>query len=221
MKNSITVPLLASVFFITSCGNHENVSKEEKPNAAETPASASAANGEDSIALTKLVRAVYKWEDTEGQGSDFDPKEVEGDSLYRGIDWEAYNKRVKMLKATNYFDQRFFDSHKQVARYIDTALKSGREEWPKGDLPSFGYDVSPWCNCQDAPIENAWKILTIANLKIENGQADFSWTWGENFLYKIKAVKENGAWKISYLEGFRPENWMSGPSPKADEYFNH
>lgn len=211
MRNIITVPFLAGVFLMTACGNHENVGKEEKTNVTEAPAGTPAASNQDSIDLTKLVRAVYKWQDTEGQGNDFDPKETEGDSLYRGIDWEAYNKRVKKLKASNYFDQRFLDNHKQVAQYIDTALKSGREEWRKDDLPSFGYDQSPWCNCQDAPSDTAWGMLTITNLKIENGQADFSWTWGDNFFYKTKATKENGAWKISYLEGFKPENWRSKP----------
>ena len=212
MKGILTVRMFAaSVFLISSCGNQASVNKDDKTILAEEHTSAAPANNQDSIDLTKLVRAVYKWEDTEGQGNDFDPKEVEGDSLYRGIDWEAYNKRVKKLKATNYFDQRFFDGHKQIAQYLDTALKSGREEWPKDEIPSFGYDQSPWCNCQDAPYENAWDSITVTNLKIDNGQADFSWTWGNTSSYKTKAVKENGAWKISYLEGFKPENFRSKP----------
>lgn len=201
----------AGVLLIASCGNHESANKDEKAIVAADHTSAAPANNQDSIDLTKLVRSVYKWQDAAGQGNDFDPKDVEGDSLYRGIDWDTYNKRVKKLKETNYFDQRFLDTHKRIAQYIDTALKSGREEWHKDELPSFGYDQSPWCNCQDAPSENAWDSLTVTNLKIENGQADFSWTWGDNFTYKTKAVKENGAWKISYLDGFKLENWKSKP----------
>jgi hypothetical protein len=205
MKIILTVA--AGMLLLASCGNHESVNKEEKATVAEAPD----AVGQDSIALTKLIRSVYTWQDREGQGGDFDPKEVEGDSLYRGIDWAAYDNRVKTIKESNYFDQRFLDSYKQIAQYIDTALKSGREEWPKGEYPSFGYDASPWCNCQDAASDSAWATLTITNLKIENGQADFSWTWGDNFQYKTKATKENGAWKISYLEGFKLENWKSKP----------
>lgn len=212
MKIILTVPVFAaSVFFMTSCGNQAAANKEEKAIVAGDHTSAAPAINQDSIDLTKLVSSVYKWQDTEGQGSDFDPKEIAGDSLYRGIDWDAYNKRAKKLKETNYFDQRFLEGHKQIARYIDTALKSGTETWPKDELPSFGYDASPWCNCQDAPSENAWDSLTVTDLKITNGQADFSWTWGDHFFYKTKAVKENGAWKISYLEGFKMENFRSKP----------
>jgi hypothetical protein len=212
MKNRIVSSLLAAgVLLITGCGNHDNANGEEKVIAADTHSTKAAAINEDSIALTKLVRALYKWQDTQGQGSDFDPKEVEGDSLYRGIDWAAYKKRVKLLKETNYFDQHFLDGHQQIATYIDTALKSGREKWSKGEYPSFGYDASPWCNCQDAPSENAWDSLTVTNLKIANGHADFAWTWGDNFKYTTKATKVNGAWKISYLEGFTPENFRSKP----------
>jgi hypothetical protein len=54
MKNIITVPFVAGVFLITSCGNHENVSKEEKASVAEAPANISTASSQDSIALTKL-----------------------------------------------------------------------------------------------------------------------------------------------------------------------
>jgi hypothetical protein len=210
MKNIITVPLFAAgIFLLASCG--DQAAKEKKAIVAEAHTNEPSAISQDSIALTKLVRAVYKWEDTQGQGNDFDPKEIEGDSLFRGIDWNAYNKRVKLLTESNYFDQRFLANHKQIAQYIDTALKSGREEWPKGEYPSFGYDASPWCNCQDTPTENAWDSLTVTDLKIGNNQADFSWTWGDNFLYKTKATKDNGTWKISYLEGFKPENWKSKP----------
>lgn len=205
MKKLLTVA--AGVLLLASCGNHENANKKGKAIVAEAPDAIS----QDSIVLTKLVRSVYTWQDREGQGNDFEPKEIEGDSLFRGIDWTAYDKRVKTLKESNYFDQRFLDNHKQIAQYIDTALKSGREEWPKGEYPSFGYDASPWCNCQDAASDSAWSTLTITNLKIENGQADFSWTWGDNFLYKTKATKENNVWKISYLEGFKLENFKSKP----------
>lgn len=201
----------AWVLLISSCGNQAAVNKDEKVIVAADHTSAAPAINQDSIDLTKLVRSVYKWQDGEGMGNDFDPKGLEGDSLYRGIDWHAYNKRVKKLKETNYFHQRFLESHKQIAQYIDTALRSGRETWPKDELPSFGYDASPWCNCQDAPSENAWDSLTVTDLKLENGQADFNWTWGDHFSYKMKAVKENGAWKISYLEGFKPENFRSKP----------
>src|SRR6478735_7973567 len=90
----------AGVLLIASCGNHESANKDEKAIVAADHTSAAPANNQDSIDLTKLVRSVYKWQDAAGQGNDFDPKDVEGDSLYRGIDWDTYNKRVKKLKET-------------------------------------------------------------------------------------------------------------------------
>ena len=42
-----------------------------------------------------------------------------------------------------------------------------------------------------------------------NGQnADYVWSWGNNFEYRVKALKESGLWKISYLQGFDFHKFM-------------
>ncbi len=49
--------------------------------------------------------------------------------------------------------------------------------------------------------------MTLSRMKLDKitsdtGTASFAWTWGEGFNYDVKAVKEKGKWKISYLHGF-------------------
>jgi hypothetical protein len=211
MKSILTTLFVAVALLIAAC-NNKGSKNEDKSTAADDHSSASAAVSQDSIALTKLVRQLYKWYESNGvKLLDFDPKMDFGDTLYRGINWDLHNKKVKTLAETNYFDKQFLNNYQQIAQYLDTALKSGRERWHHDELPSFGYDGSPWCNCQDTPSENYYDLLGVTDLKIENGHADFSWTWGEGFKYKTKASKENGAWKISYLDGFNPENFKSNP----------
>lgn len=211
MKTILTISFVATALSLTIGCNSEKKSKALENAVAETPSMGSAVISQDSIALTKLVRQVYKWYENSANWSDFDPKvNAATDTLYSGIDWVAHNKRVKALAASNYFDKRFIDSYQQIAGYLDTALKSGRELWPVGELPSFGFDASPWCNCQDNP-ENYWNTIKVTGLKVEKDNADFAWTWGDGFAYKAKAGKSNGAWKISYLEGFAPENFKSNP----------
>jgi hypothetical protein len=204
MKSIYSAIFIASaILLIASCNNAESAGKGESPTVKI------ADNDQDSIALTKLVRQVYKWYEKNAHNSDFSPKtNTATDTLYNGIDWTAYNKRVKTIKESNYFDKSFIDNYQKIAEYLDTALKSGREIWPVNELPSFGFDVNPWCGCQDYP-DNYWDIIKVTDLKVVNNTATFSWTWGDGFTYKTSATKNNGAWKISYLEGFKPDNFKS------------
>lgn len=156
----------------------------------------------DSIGLLMLTRKLYKWHETESSQVDFAPGEAnKKDSIYSGIDWNAHSKRLKELEKTNFFSREFLDNYNALARKIDKDLKNGSSQWLIGDLPPFGNDANPWCNCQDNP-DNYWNSITLTNIHFDNNKVTYNWTWGDNFRYKAKARKENGTWKISYLQGF-------------------
>jgi hypothetical protein len=46
--------------------------------------------------------------------------------------------------------------------------------------------------------------ITLDSLQPVNGEWAFYWSW-DTLKYHMKAKKENGIWKFSYLEGFRPD----------------
>ena len=63
---------------------------------------------------------------------------------------------------------------------------------------------SPWCNCQDG---GDMKKIQIKIIDLNDQKGSLSWTWSEpdyskGFEYKFNVEKENGKWKIAYLEGF-------------------
>lgn len=157
----------------------------------------------DKQQLEKLIRKTYEWIETKTSLSDFNPIENKKGTQYVGVDIKAHNKKLSELKKTNFFAEQFLDNYNKIGLKIDTNLKNKKMEWLVGDMPPFGGDANPWCNCQDYPDEY-WKTLTINNLKIDKNNATFNWTWSSkgDFNYKVKAVKENGIWKIAYLEGF-------------------
>ncbi|UWY30474.1 hypothetical protein N4T20_11180 [Flavobacterium sp. TR2] len=157
----------------------------------------------DKQEIETLVKKLYEWVETKNNNNDFDPIANKKGDKYIGLDLNAHKKRLEELKKTNFFSQQFLDNYNKIALRIDSNLKTKKIEWLEGDLPPFGNDSNPWCNCQDNP-ENYWKTMAINHLKIENNKASFDWTWSwkGNFKYKVKAIKENGAWKIAYLEGF-------------------
>jgi hypothetical protein len=162
----------------------------------------------DKQQLETLLLKTYQWVETKNSNNDFNPVEDKKGEKYTGLNLKEHTKRLEELKKTNFFSQQFLDNYNKIALKIDANLKNKKLEWFVGDLPPFGNDTNAWCDCQDSP-EEYWKTLKINNLKIENDKASFSWTWTkwkDDSKYNVKAVKENGTWKIAYLEGFDYEN---------------
>ncbi len=168
---------------------------------APTTSQTSSILSDDKQNLEQLVRRLYEWHETKSSHNDFDPTADKQDSTYVGLDLKKHEERLAELKKTDFFADQFLDNYNKIALTIDEELKSKKLEWLVGELPPFGNDANPWCNCQDNP-DNYWQTLTINKIMLDNKTAAFTWTWGGNFEYKVKAIKENDNWKITYLQGF-------------------
>ncbi|MBN8700089.1 MAG: DUF3828 domain-containing protein [Chitinophagales bacterium] len=166
---------------------------------------------QDSLALTNLVRQAYTWHQTAGDRPDFEPAlNKPGDTAYAGIDWNKHNALRDAIQKSQFFSKDFIDHYQRIAVYMHDEMRSGKTTWLTNDLSPFGNDANPWCNCQDYP-DDYWKRLTIRDIKAAGDSAAFSWTWGDDLRYRVKAKKENGNWKISYLQGFDFSNYEQRP----------
>ena len=193
MKYIKVITLLLSILLL-GCNQ-----KDKKTKATKEQSTVIAAD--DKEKLQHLVRQLYKWHETKSSNHDFDPIADNQDSIYVGLDLKKHEQRIVELKQTGFFDNQFIDNYNTIALTIDKGLRNKKLEYLVGELPPYGNDANPWCNCQDAP-DNYWQKIKINNITFDNTTATFSWSWGENFNYKVKAVKLNNNWKISYLQGF-------------------
>lgn len=158
----------------------------------------------DKQQIETLVQKAYEWIQTKKTQNDFDVIANKKGDKYVGLNIKTHNKIVEELKKSNFFAQQFIDNYNKIGLKIGDNLKTGKLEYFVGELPPYGSDSDPWCDCQDNP-EAFWKTMKVNNLKIENNKAAFYWTWTawkETPKYKVTAVKENGIWKIAYLTGF-------------------
>ena len=158
----------------------------------------------DKQQLETLIRKTYEWIDTKSEGPDFDVIENHKGDKYIGLNLKAHNKKLNELKKTNFFSKKFLDNYNNIGLKIDDNLKTNKMEYFVGDLPPYGNDSNMWCECQDNP-EEYWKTLKLTDLKIDTNKASFNWiwtAWKEGSKYKVRAIKENGVWKIDYLQGF-------------------
>lgn len=139
-------------------------------------------------------------------------------SLFIGIDTNRLNANVEELCATGFFTEEFVQNYRSLVATIQEQFKKGEiEPFPIGEMPpiSFATEADPWTMCQDLPYDDpkSWDLVTIEIKNIAGDHAEYVWKWGglgpgadpgwKDFTYDVKAVKEDGRWKISYLEGFR------------------
>lgn len=160
----------------------------------------------DSIELTKLIRQVYEWHET-NEIDDFPYKyDNNQDSIFIGIDWEKYQDNIELFKGANFFSNYFLKRHKDIAKTLDSSIRKADITWRNinDGIPLWETGADDWCGCQDYP-DNYWKLLTVDSLTVKENFADFIWTWDKNFshTYKVTAKKEGGKWKINSLDGFK------------------
>jgi hypothetical protein len=158
IKTNFFVILASVITFLTGCNGINNQINRENE--------AAIAN-KDSVEITSLVRQVYKWHMTKHL-TDFPYKyEEPADTIFIGIDWDAYDKNVKDFRKTNYFTNDFLLFHKSIASNIDSSIRKADIKWRNANdgIPLWETEADDWCGCQDYP-ENYWDTLTLDSLRI-------------------------------------------------------
>lgn len=163
--------------------------------------------------IQQLIRKLYNWQEAQ-KPSENEMISDAKDSLYLGFNLVQLEKDILELKASNLFANEFITNYRRIYTTLDEQLKTKKIEWLVGDLPPFGNDANPWCNCQDVPYDqpNPWDLIEVEKIQLDKEKGEFVWKWGKlesntskewfEAAYKFRVVKENGKWKIAYLEGF-------------------
>lgn len=195
--------LLMSFFLLVACAN-------ETPNTEivdqETPVEAAPElmiNLEaEKAAIEQVVRNFYQWHESNAT-SDFDV--VEKGGKYIAVDRQQVIERMDALRGSGFIAKDFVTNYKKIALEINEKLRDGAIIYKVGDVAPYGGNTDPWCNCQceDLP-ENYWKSIVIENIDIKENQATLNWKGAADATenYQVQLINEEGAWKISYLQGF-------------------
>ena len=171
----------------------------------------------DKEEIQNLIRQTLKWADskdvidvlpmlTDNQGKE-----------YIGFDLIIHKSNLDILKTTGFFANEFIENYNQIILTLDKKLRNHEfEKWLVGYLPPFRFanDVNPWCACQDVPYDHPspWDNVKIEVIELNNDSAQLLWRWGRldlnthpsvnEFSYQFRTVKEDGKWKIAYLQEF-------------------
>jgi len=160
---------------------------------------------EEKEQIQNLIRQVFTWADSKNGISLVPVLKDSKDSIFIGVDLEEHKQNLKKLHQTNFFATEFIENYNKLILTLDNGLRNEKyEQWLVGDLPTFSFanGWNPWCCAQSNCLDESFQIEII---KLDNNSGelkykrdkDSSWI---DFVFRIK--KENGIWKISYLQGF-------------------
>lgn len=201
--------LLIALFIVTSCVNIEKKENDESETNSITELGISEKENDnpDKTEIESLIKNMYRWQEN------YQPKmgrdEIIKDSLIVGLDKKQHETYLKTLDETGFFAKEFLTNMTHIHETLNKMLKSGKVKWYDGDMSPFGDDSSPWCNCQDVPTDNdPYGIIKFTFSKLDNNEATLNWSWDirEDWKgfpnYKIRTVKEDGKWKIAWMQGW-------------------
>ena len=197
MKTNALALLLMTVLCV-SCNN-------SKTNTSTTIITEKIAEN-DKEQIEKLIRDVNSWGNSEKGTSGITYFTIdEKTGISTGVDIKKHQLELEKLKKSDYFSADFIENFNQIGLKLDQMIKTKAiSDWkPNEEIGPFG-DSSPWCNCQEG---GDMKKIQIKIIDLNDQKGSLSWTWSEpdyskGFEYKFNVVKENGKWKIAYLEGF-------------------
>lgn len=164
---------------------------------------------QDSVALLQLTKSLYQWNQAGNNGDYFSPLlQEENDTVYTGLDMKWHRQKLQEMKGTGLFSETFISNYNKIALAIDAKMRDATLQWNVGELPPFGNGANLWCNCQDVPDDFVSKLY-IMQLRYEQDGIFYNCAWGDATVYHLKAVKENSQWKISAMEGFDYDSFVS------------
>jgi hypothetical protein len=157
----------------------------------------------DSVEVINLLRDVYRWHD-KYQDSLTDFSIIVKDSFQVGLNYDSLNKTIGALKQTNYFSSSFLDDYKKLADFVNNKLINANPKY-LNEINFDFQDADPWTGFQDSA-PDYWDKFKITEYKSTAEAASLKWLiytkdWSSE-AYSVRFLKENGKWKVSYLEGF-------------------
>jgi hypothetical protein len=197
MKTKALTLLLITILFV-SCNN-------SKTNTT-TKISTEKIGENDKEQIEKLIKNVNAWGDSKNGFSGITYYTIDDKTgICTGVDIKKHQLELNKLKKCGYFSEAFIENFNQIGLKLDQMIKTKEIlNWkPNEEIGPFG-NSSPWCDCQEG---GDMKKIIINIITLNDQIGSLSWTWSEpeyskGFEYQFKVLKENGKWKIAYLEGF-------------------
>lgn len=164
--------------------------------------------------IENLIRQVYIWHEDQNHADYICVTKDSTNSYFVGLDLDDVEYNLDQMRKSNLFSEEFIENYNAIYQEINTKLRSNQLTWIVGTQAPFGNGGDPWCNCQDVPYDepNPWSQIEVETIDLVDNFGELYWRWGglepdtdsdwNDFTYRFRVKRENGKWKIAYLDGF-------------------
>jgi hypothetical protein len=213
MKNIRLLTLIIGLIFLGCTQKKESNDSTIK----QTDSVSATVVSNDKEEILNLIRQTLNWANSKNSIDLLPALSDSKDIAYVGFDLKKHRKNLDKLKKTNFFTSEFIDNYNKIILTLDKKLRNKEfDEWSVGEFQTFSFanDVDPWSLNQDVPYDNPnlWNLIDVEIINLESDKGELVWKWGKpelntapgwkEFRYKFRVAKENGKWKINYLQGF-------------------
>jgi len=218
--NRLRFVFAALIVCLLGCNENSKskVTKTQVNANLKVKAPATSDSTKDKQKIQKLIRNLLVWAENHKEVPDLLPFVVNRrDSTVTGFDLSKLNGINDSLKTTGFFSKEFINNYNQIIHILYRKMNDKEiKPFSTGEIPPFGFDTDadPWCDCQDVPYDtpNAYSLVDVHIIELNSQSGKMYWTWGSlpkdvspdwrTVAYKFNMIKEDGKWKISYLQGF-------------------
>lgn len=203
MRN-LKFTVAALLMGLIGCKKNEKQAETEQTETAVTTVKTTAEA--DKTAIETLVKDMYQWNEKYTNHYGFEPIAKDGKII--GYNMDSHKLYLEELRKSGFFSEEFISNMDKIAKAQNELLSSGKIKWEEGDMSPFGGDLDVWCGCQDVPADDAYSKITLHFDELKESSAKFYWNWesfGKDWAdqrYHMRAVKEDGKWKIDYMQGW-------------------
>lgn len=157
----------------------------------------------DSVDVLNLLKETYRWHD-KNMNSLTDFSVIVKDSFQVGLNYDSLKVTMNALKQTNYFSFSFLENYKKMADFVNNKLVNANPKY-LNEINFDFQDADPWTGFQESA-PDYWDKFKITDYKLTADSASLKWKiqtndWSSEG-YSVRFLKEDGKWKVSFLEGF-------------------
>jgi len=151
-----------------------------------------------------------------------------------GLNMKEHTKNLAKIRESGFFSREFVANYNNLITTLDQRLSLGDIVWMCDVMQSFNFaqDHDVWIAGQELPYYDPepFEIIEMQTIQLDDTKGEFYWKWAavngmgqatksalENYKQRFEVVKEDGKWKISYLQTFDYEQGIKFPTTASTE----
>jgi hypothetical protein len=166
--------------------------------------------------IVERIKEMYRWRISTETDREWPFQFHPSDSVCSGLEEGSFRAQMESYRKSGFFTESFLENYQRMARCLEQKTTTGQLRMRISDPEPFSQGT-PWFASVFLPTDNPVEEMVFRFDAITQDHASLGWIWGfythaRSRPYNMEVIRQNGVWKINYMEGFDPRFlWDTGP----------